>query len=115
VIDILGGSGSVVARVNDSSRGWEEPRIIGDIVIGCNVSNVNDIAGRINVAKESLDFFRSQPLDRGEERPLVVIRLKLIIYKDAVAFFARATLFTNQTLVKSRLHKTVSSLRLSSD
>jgi hypothetical protein len=71
--------------VNDSFRGRKEPRII----IGCNVLNVNYVAAGIDVAKESLHFFRSQPLDRGQERPLVVIWLKLIVYKYAVAFFTR--------------------------
>jgi hypothetical protein len=74
------------------ARRREDPRITRSVVIGCAVFNVNDVAGWIHLAKKYLNFVRAQSLYRGKERPLVVVRPKLVIHEDAVSVFSRAVL-----------------------
>ncbi len=52
------------------------------------MSNVDDVASRIDLAKKCLRFVQSQSSYRRKECPLVIEGPKLIVYKDAVALFA---------------------------
>jgi hypothetical protein len=67
---------------------WLFPLASHSCSLSCSVSNVDDVASWIDLAKKCLRFVQSQSSYRRKECPLVVEGPKLIVYRDAVALFA---------------------------
>ena len=70
---------------------WLDPRIVVLFFHRAH-ANPNDSSVGFGLAHHRLDLVTAEPSDRGEEGPLVFIRLELFVYKETVAVLPRGFL-----------------------